>query len=231
MKGLIYSNQSSMFGKPEIIGFGDGAFSVKEISRNNANDKIINNHYSEKFYNGSYIHLGVFINSEMVGVLQYGYAMNPSSGKNIVEGTENTQYLELNRMWLDDVAPKNSESKAISYSIKYIRNQHKTIRFIQSFADQRCGLNGIVYQSANFVYYGEFKSDFYEYEGKFYHNIIMTANRGKIGAMERVLQANKDKCTKHTFRQFRYIYWIKPQYRKQCKLAEKPYPKFYNELI
>ena len=121
-KDYIFSSQSSLWGQREIIGFGSKEFSVKEINRNKANDIIIQNHYSGKIYNATYIHLGVFINSNLVGVLQYGYAMNPASADKIVTGTELDQYLELNRMWLHDDAPRNSESKAISYSIKYMKS-------------------------------------------------------------------------------------------------------------
>ena len=46
-KDLIYSNQQTMFGAKEIIGFGSDSFHVKEIDRNRANDIIIKNHYSE----------------------------------------------------------------------------------------------------------------------------------------------------------------------------------------
>jgi len=140
-----YITNPTLFGKPEIIGFGSKDFYIKEIGRNKANEIIINNHYSKKVYNATYIHLGLYINNALMGILQYGYAMNPASGKSVVKGTEIDQYLELNRMWLDDKAERNSESKAISYSLKYIRGKYPKIKWIQSFADERCGGFGIVY--------------------------------------------------------------------------------------
>jgi len=105
-KGYIFSDQIPMFGHKDIIGYGTKDFYVKEIDRNEANKTIIQNHYSKKVYNGTYINLGVFIKDEYLGVLQYGYAMNPASGGSVVIGTELNQYLELNRMWLDDKAFK-----------------------------------------------------------------------------------------------------------------------------
>ena len=75
MKGYIYSDQIPMFGHKDIIGYGTNDFYVKEIDRDLANKTIIKNHYSKKVYNGTYVNLGVFINNEFVGVLQYGYAM------------------------------------------------------------------------------------------------------------------------------------------------------------
>ena len=113
IKGYIFSDQIPMFGHKDIIGYGTNDFYVKEIDKDLAIKTIKENHYSKKTYNGTYINLGVFIKDEFLGVLQYGYAMNPASCDSVVEGTEMNQYLELNRMWLDDKAKRNSESMAI----------------------------------------------------------------------------------------------------------------------
>ena len=225
-KDLIYSNQQSLFGSREIIGFGSDSFFIKEIERNKANQIIVKNHYSKKFYNATYIHLGVFIENELLGVLQFGYAMNPASAGSIVEGTELNQYLELNRMWLDDKAPRNSESMAISYSVKYIRSKFSKIKWIQSFADERCGGFGIVYQGANFEFYGEHISTFWTLENEVYHNSLMTRNP-KLSKAAAFLQENKEKATFENLRQFRYIYWIDQSWKKRILLKKQPYPKHY----
>ena len=173
-KGLIYDNQLSLFGKPEIIGYSNGNLEVREIERERANAIIIKNHYSHKVYNASYIHLGVFVNNNLVGVLQYGSAMNPASGNSVVEGTQIENFLELNRMWIDDSAGNTSESQAISCSIRYIKHRYPKVKWIQSFADERCGCYGIVYQACSFAYYGEHINIFWELDGEYYHNINMT---------------------------------------------------------
>ena len=228
-KDLIYSDQMSLFGKREIIGFGSPEFYIKEIERDLANAVIITNHYSKKVYNNSYIHLGCFIDGEMLGVLQFGHLLNNLSVSNLVEGTLPGEALELNRMWFDDKAERNTESKALSYCIRYIRSKEKKINWIQSFADQRCGGFGIVYQAANFSYYGEHTSDFYEMDGDFYHKIMLT-NNGKSGSKSSKanrLKATKDTAIIHTFRQFRYIYFVNPKTKKRCTLKEMEYPKHY----
>lgn len=228
MKKYIYNNQSSLWGSREIIGFGTDDFYVKEIERDLANDIIIKNHYSGKFYNATYIHLGLFISGDLLGVLQYGYAMNPASCKSVVQDTEMDEYLELNRMWLDDKATKNSESKAISYSIKYIRGKYPKIRWIQSFADERCGGFGIVYQACSFRYYGEHTSIFWTLNGEVYHNSLMTRNP-KLSKSAATLQAGKEAAISEELRQFRYIKFLDQRWVKRCKLKEQPYPKHYLE--
>ena len=222
---FIYSGQGEMFGARRAVGFGDDDFCVKEIDRNLANMVVKKNHYSRKFYSASYIHLGVFIEGELVGVLQFGYAMNPASQASVVAETGITEYLELNRMWLDDVAPRNSESRALSCALKMIRSSYPKVKWVQSFADERCGLGGIVYQACNFRYFGEHLATFWELDGVFYHNILMTAKRGKQGSQGVYLQENKDSATAHNLRQFRYIYFMKPRFSRGVLLEEKPYPK------
>jgi hypothetical protein len=226
-KDLIYHNQQTLFGAREIIGFGSDHWHVTEIERNLANDLIVKNHYSKKFYNATYIHLGVFICGKLLGVLQYGYAMNPASCGGVVEGTQMDEYLELNRMWLDDKAKRNSETMAISYSLRYIRSKFPKIKWIQSFADERCGCFGIVYQAASFSFYGEHKALFWILDGEIYHNSLMTRDP-KLSKAAAKLQQNKDRATSEELRQFRYIKFLDKRWKKKCLLEEKPYPKYYN---
>jgi len=226
-KDLIYDNQQTLFGAREMIGFGSDDWHVKEIERKLANDLIVKNHYSKKFYNATYIHLGVFICGELLGVLQYGYAMNPASCGSVVEGTQMDEYLELNRMWLDDKAKRNSETKAISYSLRYIRSKFPKIKWIQSFADERCGCFGIVYQAASFSFYGEHLSTFWTVDGEVYHNSLMTRDP-KLSKSAKFLQDNKERATSEELRQFRYIKFIDKRWKKKCLLKEKPYLKYYN---
>lgn len=230
-KDYIYSSQSSLWGDPELLGFGSDDFYIKEIDRKLANDIIVKNHYSNKYFNNSFIHLGVYYNNKINGCLQYGHLMNNNSVSNIVEGTINGDALELNRMWICDDICLYPESKAISYSIKYIRRKYPNIKWIQSFADERCGGFGIVYQACSFSYYGEHISEFYEYNGEYYHKTMFT-NLGKSGthsAKARELRKNRNAANKIKLRQFRYIKFLDQREKKKCLLKEQPYPKHYIE--
>jgi hypothetical protein len=229
MKGYIYSEQIPMFGHKDIIGYGSDDFYVREIERNIANKTIIKNHYSKKVYNGTYVNLGVFIKGAFLGVLQYGYAMNPASGGGLVTGTEMNQYLELNRMWIADDVGNYPESKAISYSIKYIKGKLKTIKWIQSFADERCGGLGIVYQACSFRFYGEHISSFWELDGETFHNSIKTSEKaGRRGYNLLNNPENKDRVKHYELRQFRYIKFLDKRWIKRCTKKEQPYLKHYN---
>ena len=223
MKQYIYSSQSSLWGEPELLGFGSNEFYIKEIDRNLANDIIVQNHYSKKYFNNSYIHLGVFNTEDIIGVLQYGHLLNNDSIKNIVNGAQKGEAIELNRMWVKDNVGEYPESRAISYSLKYIRRKYPKIKWIQSFADERCGGFGIVYQACSFDYYGEHLSTFYTDGDKFYHNIQVTASRDKAGTQVQ----NKDALEQIKLRQFRYIKFLDQREKKKCLLKQQKYPKHY----
>lgn len=224
----ILSDQISLYGEPDCIGFGNNDFYIKEIDRKIANKIIVENHYSKKFYNATYIHLGLFDKNGLIGVLQYGYAMNPASQGSIVKDTAIDEYLELNRMWIKDNVGNYPESRAISYSIKYIKRKFPKIKWIQSFADERCGGFGIVYQACSFDFYGEHSSVFWTLENEIYHNSLMTRNP-KLSKSAAYLQSKKDEAEKSELRQFRYIKFLNQKWKKKCLLEQKPYIKHYAE--
>ena len=160
--------------------------------------------------------------------------MNPASCNNVVTGTQQNEYLELNRMWIDDNAPQYAESMAISCSIRYIRHKYPRIKWIQSFADERCKCFGIVYQACSFKYYGEHTSVFWELDDIVYHNTSMTISQKSDRYKHNVgnciyLQQNKDRAKELILRQFRYIKFLDKKWEQRCLLKEQEYPKYYKE--
>jgi hypothetical protein len=220
----VTENPAYIMGRTGPQGFGKGRFYVAQIPVKTARAVIEANHYARRAVNNSYLHLGVFMEGAMVGVLQFGYALNPARAGKVVAGTAQGQYLELNRMFLHDEAPRNSESRAISYAIKYIRRACPSVAWIQSFADERCQCLGVVYQAANFLYLGSHKTRFYELDGETYHEMLLTAHP-KGGARGRHLRENINRAEKRTLRQFRYIFFLKRDWMRRLNMKIQPYPK------
>lgn len=124
---------------------------VKVIPSKIAIPFIKKHHYSGKVVNNSCLHFGVFLDNKLHGVMQYGPSMDKAKMLNLVEGTGWNEFLELNRMAFDEVLPRNSESRAISQSIKLIKKNAPQIKWIVSFADGcSCG-DGTIYRASNFV--------------------------------------------------------------------------------
>ncbi len=211
-------------------GFGRRDYYVAQISARQARETIQRKHYSHTVVNNSYVHLGVYLGGQFVGVLQFGYLLNPARAGRIVKGTVQGQYLELNRMWLDDIAPRNSESQAISYAIKFIKRACPTVAWIQSFADERCGGLGVVYQASNFLYLGCHKTSFYMLDGRPYHPMLLTAHK-KSGQRGRTLRENLHRAKKMELRQFRYIFFVKKRWQKRLNFEVLPFPKPNKEKI
>ncbi|EFX7712539.1 protein mom, partial [Shigella flexneri] len=78
-----------------IVGYGSRELRVETISCWLARTIIQTKHYSRRFVNNSWLHLGVFSGRDLVGVLQWGYALNPNSGRRVVLETDNRGYMEL----------------------------------------------------------------------------------------------------------------------------------------
>lgn len=226
-KSRILTRPEPVMHDGHIIGYGSRELRVETISHWLARAVIVSKHYSRRFVNNSYLHLGVFSGRELVGVMQWGYALNPNSGKRVVLDTGNREYMELNRMWLHDCMPRNSESRAISYALKTIRLLHPQVQWVQTFADERCGKNGVVYQASNFEFIGSHESTFYELDGEWYHEIAMNAVR-KGGGRGAHLRANRERAVVHKFMQYRYIRFLDKRARKRLNskfFKVQPYPK------
>ena len=128
---------------------------IKVIPSSVANPFVRRNHYSKTVMNTSRLHFGVFYNQNLHGVMSYGCPLDRSKVLGLVVDQNGqpapwNDMLELNRMAFDDVLPKNSESRAISISIKMIRKNAPHIKWLLSFADgTQCG-DGTIYRASGF---------------------------------------------------------------------------------
>ena len=128
--------------------------SLKVIPGKVANPFMRRHHYSGTVVNNSCLHFGVFLDGRLHGVMSYGPSLNKSKILPLVAGTGWNEYLELNRMAFDSVLPRNSESRAISLSIRLLRKYAPHVKWIISFADAcSCG-DGAIYRASNFVLTG-----------------------------------------------------------------------------
>ena len=124
---------------------------IKPLPANIANNFIKQNHYSKKVVPNSKLHFGVFLNKKLEGVLQYGSPINKKGSINIVKDTKWNSMLELNRMAFSEKLPKNSESRAISVTLKIIKKTYPHMEWILSFADgTQCG-DGTIYRASGFI--------------------------------------------------------------------------------
>ena len=208
-------------GEKQLAGYGESTFYVRKIPRAKAAEVIKKHHTSGKVVVTSSPNFGVWIGGSMLGVLQFGPLGNPRCHAHIVADSLFEECRELNRMWLSDKAQRNSESRAISPCMRLMRRLNPRLKWVQSFAQQRCGRWGVVYQAANFLTLGEHMAKFYEIDGEIFHQKALTI-KGQRG-WHLLNQGKKPKL--HTYRQFRTLYPVDKRIVSRICFPILPYPK------
>lgn len=203
---------------------------VEPIPKREAEAIIRAGHYSGSVVWSSCIHLGVFFGRRRIGALQFGPGMNPASGGKVVRDTKPGEWLELNRMWLDDDKPPNTATQAISQAVAHIRRARPEVQWVQSFADERCGKRGAVYQAASFLYLGSHRTTFYRLDGEWFHKSLL--NRPPVdkrgwgsGPKAARFAAGKDRAEAFVFEQYRYLRPLRRDVMRRLLLPVLPYPK------
>lgn len=127
---------------------------VRPIHSGDAHAFIRKHHYSGKSVHNSQVHFGIFLDSQWLGVMQFGPSMDKRKLIGLVGNTRWNGFLELNRMALLDDTPRNTESRALSVAMRLIRKHYPWVEWIVSFADAtQCG-DGTIYRAAGFVLTG-----------------------------------------------------------------------------
>jgi hypothetical protein len=83
----------------------------------------------------SQVHLGVYWQDRLEGVLQFGPSIDKNKSIGIVRDTPWNGFMELHRLAFTDRLPRNSESRAISVAMKLIRKHAPHVQWILSYAD------------------------------------------------------------------------------------------------
>lgn len=191
---------------------------VKVIPSKIANEFVKKHHYSGKVVPNSKLHFGVFLDNKLHGVMSYGSSINKKGTINLVRGTKWNEFIELNRMAFDDVLPRNSESRAISQSIKLIKKNAPHIKWIISFADGcQCG-DGTIYRASNFVLTDIRKNEALRINPKTGEKVhVITAHHKKIQDFR--------KWKPIEGYQLRYIYFIDKSYKDKLTVPIIPFSK------
>lgn len=195
-----------------------------EVSKDDARECIVKNHYSHKWATPFGVHnYGLrSASGELLAVAVYGNPMNIKSYKSVAN-VNKEQFIELNRLWADDRLGKNTETWLMAESHKRLRDHGITL--VQSFADGRLGV-GTIYQAAGFGYYGKSSTMFHQNNvtGELLHDTPFsnTATRGVYVRNAMHARGELDTFTVNTYR---YLMPLTKAARRRIILKPKPYPK------
>jgi len=120
---------------------------VQQISGQQANAVVIKHHYLHRKAPISFA-FGLYKGPKLMGVVSFG---TPPSRHLQMSAcpTNPALVLELNRLWVDDLLPRNTESWFVSRALKLMPP-----RIIVSYADPKFGHFGYIYRALNFYYAG-----------------------------------------------------------------------------
>lgn len=183
------------------------------------------NHYSKTLAGANDICFRADLDGKLVGAIAYGFMGGNPKGLCVLKGYDDPKrYRELRRLVFTDEAPKNSESRLIAYSIRWIKKNTNLIALI-SFADPVHFHIGIVYQATNWLYTIQKQDrDRIFIDGKEIHPRSCVAKYGtsSIGKLQ-LLGLNIETLEREP--KYRYVYILQSELRPLLKLPVHPYPK------
>jgi hypothetical protein len=177
----------------------------------------LNWHYSKCLPVGKLVKIGAWENNKFIGVVIFGRGANKSLGEPYK--LDQTECCELVRIALTN--HKTPVSRIISIAFKLLKNIHKQLKLVISFADSEQNHHGGIYQATNWVYVGKTNSaDEYLYKGKRWHG---RAFRKSFGSHLNYI--NKGLEIVQGSQKHRYLMPLDDNMRKQVQQLAKPYPK------
>jgi hypothetical protein len=180
-------------------------------------------HYSKSLPAGKLAKLGAWEDGSFIGCIVFGWGANKNMAQ--VYGLKQTECAELVRIALTD--HKNTVSRIMAVSIKFLKRQSPGVRLLVSYADPAQGHHGGVYQATNWMYSGSTgKTSKYLYQGKQLHQrqVSKTGYFQQFGKQMKCPRV--DECEKIiTPGKHKYLYPLDNEISKQIESLSKPYPK------
>jgi hypothetical protein len=119
---------------------------------------IIEKHYLHRGCSISWA-WGIIVDEKIKGVLTVGKPCSTTVCSGVCGKERSADVYELNRLWLDDSLPCNSESQFIGWCLRELRKTNRNVILV-SYADTKSsegapeGHAGTIYQSTNWIYTG-----------------------------------------------------------------------------
>lgn len=194
------------------------------IARADANRIVRAIHYSGKVVNNSQLHIGVFLGDKCGGALQLGPSMDKRKVLPLVRGTGWNEMIELNRMAFADWLPRNSESRALGWTLRFLRRTYPHLKWVLTFADgTQCG-DGTIYRAAGFVLtgIGKNKTILKMPDGSVVALLTMTSTKHHVLAAGGSAGRPAGAVLLPGF-QLRYVYFLRHEERSNLTVPELPF--------
>lgn len=177
---------------------------------------VVNYHYSKHLPAGKMVRIGVFEDGTFKGVVIFSRGANANMLKEYqlssIEGCE------LARVALKDhTAPV---SQIVSIAVKMLKKACPGLRIIISYADDRQGHVGGIYQAGNWVYTGRVSSTpEYFVNGRWMHNRTVSS---LFGCRANIPAGTQQRPGGY---RYKYLFPLDTGMAAQIEKLRKPYPK------
>ena len=124
----------------------------RQITSHTSNLVAIESHYAHRAVSVSWA-FGAYFKNILLGVISFGKPASQNVCLGVCGKSNSNRVYELNRLWMSDKCPKNSESRFIGWALRQLKNINPPLILV-SYADTEQGHSGLVYRATNWVYTG-----------------------------------------------------------------------------
>jgi len=204
-----------------ISNADDSGLSIRLVSNVTGREFVAAHHYAVICPPITKITYGLFKGEKLVGVALWGFGTRPMHTiRKLFPSLSVNNYLELNRFCVLDEMPRNTESMFLKQCCQHIRQDFPNVHVLFSWADGLRGKPGYVYQSANWLYGGFIKSQFYcTGDGEVVHpRLLITRYGTRANEFTRGIG-----LTKISGFQFRYCKFMCSHKLRKALIKESPF--------
>lgn len=130
-------------------------YQIQVVDTKTAKNYIHKYHYSMGSHNSPSPCFGLFDKSKLIGVIMFATPCSENVRSSIFGVEHKNKVIELHRLHILDITPKNTESWFISRSLKLLKEIRPEIKAVISFADETEGHNGTIYKATNAMRIGK----------------------------------------------------------------------------
>ena len=188
-------------------------YKVFVISASVAKKYIRTHHYSKGSHNGPTLSIGLFDNGNLIGCCMFATPCSERVRCSLWGEELKESVIELHRLHIMDVTPRNTESWFISRCLKLLKKTKSSIYGVLSFADPTEGHTGTIYKATNAYRLGETvsKTFYRDQNGRLRHPRQNGVNIDTKAAAEKNWKPTKRKG------KIRYL-WLLPNDKKHKKI-------------
>lgn len=195
------------------------SYFIQKIPTKLAKEYIHKNHYTHGSHNAPSPCYGLYDGNNLIGVCMFAIPCSERVRSSIFGEEYKNSVIELHRLHILDVTPKNTESWFISRCLKRIKNEKPHIKAVIAFSDPTEGHYGTIYQSTNALYYGmsAVRTFYRDESGRLRHP---RQNGKNITVVEAI---NRGWCPEKRSGKYKYVWILDKRYKKYLKVNIKSY--------